>query len=333
MNSKKPSVAVVVATYNGAKYLRPQLDSILSQTYPVNEIIIQDDGSTDGTLDILRQYVEKDNRVHLFKNEGKHGINNNFYSAIRKSSSDFIAISDQDDIWLPDKIEKEIEAFKSGKGVLCGGRSVHFSEDGAFSVYDSRRPNLGLFRLINCAEVPGHTMLFRLDWFKQLPWASPALNKRLYDIILSIAAAASEELLWVDTPLVRKRNHFSSATYTDMSTSIPSWKNAFGMVHWCLLNYKAVKRASRERYQDIITFIRDLGVADRPNCQTAIRMLELQQSTNILDMLHLQLMCIKHRTEILHTNEKSFKNFIHAALFPITSCWYNRFLLQSHQQK
>lgn len=326
MSKARPKVSVVMATYNGEKFLCEQLDSIINQTYPLYEIIVQDDGSTDKTLDILEEYANRDKRVQLFINEGQHGINNNFYSAIRKASGDFIAISDQDDFWMPDKIEKEVAAITSSNGVLCGGRSVSFSGDGSYNYYDPRTPNHGLLRLINCAEVPGHTMLFRRDWFEQLPSNSPAFHTILYDLVLSISAAASDGLLWIDSPLVKKRTHATSAAYTNVSTSVPSWKNAFKMLLWCLRHYKEVKKLSCSRYQNIILLIRDIG-SDTPQCEEAVRMLTLQQSSKLSDMLLLQILSIKHRNEILHTSEKTAKNFLHAFLFPIISCWYNRMML------
>ena len=63
------SVSIVMCTYNGAKYIREQLDSIINQTYPIFEIIIQDDCSTDETVEIIRKYAENHSNVHLFQNE------------------------------------------------------------------------------------------------------------------------------------------------------------------------------------------------------------------------------------------------------------------------
>ena len=77
----RPSVAVVMCTYNGEKFLREQLDSILDQTYPISEIIIQDDRSTDGTVALLRQYEERHPNIHVFVNEQNLGFNLNFKTA------------------------------------------------------------------------------------------------------------------------------------------------------------------------------------------------------------------------------------------------------------
>ncbi len=105
------TVSVVVATYYGEKYLAEQLQSILDQDYAPLEVIISDDGSTDGTMEIARRFAECDARVRVFRNEGPHGASANFYSAMRRAKGDFIAISDQDDIWLPQKLGKQVRTM------------------------------------------------------------------------------------------------------------------------------------------------------------------------------------------------------------------------------
>lgn len=85
-------VSVVMCTYNGAKYIREQLDSIINQTYPIFEIIIQDDCSTDDTVDIIREYTETHSNIRLFQNEKSLGINRNFFSVMDKAQGDYIAI-------------------------------------------------------------------------------------------------------------------------------------------------------------------------------------------------------------------------------------------------
>ena len=92
-------ISVVMCTYNGANYLCEQLDSLLAQTYPVHEIIVQDDGSQDNTWTIIEKYATRYPQIKPFHNEsGLHGINGNFFSAMNRATGDYIAISDQDDI-------------------------------------------------------------------------------------------------------------------------------------------------------------------------------------------------------------------------------------------
>ncbi|WP_281509083.1 glycosyltransferase, partial [Faecalibaculum rodentium] len=93
-----------MAVYNGEKYLKTQLESILSQTEPVDEIIIVDDGSSDNSVEILRKYSQKDTRFKIFQNRTNLGYKQNFRKAISLCHGDMIFLSDQDDCWFPEKV-------------------------------------------------------------------------------------------------------------------------------------------------------------------------------------------------------------------------------------
>lgn len=167
MKVGKEKVSVVMCTYNGEKYLKEQLDSILSQTYPIDEIVIQDDCSTDNTVGILRAYERENSNIHVYANAQNLGINDNFWAAMNRAANELIAISDQDDIWLPDKIERQMNAI--GDRLLCGGRTVPFPENGAAVRVDSREPNHCLLRAIFAGCIAGHTMLVRKKLIDMLP--------------------------------------------------------------------------------------------------------------------------------------------------------------------
>lgn len=107
----KDSVSIAMTTFNGERFLRKQLDSIYSQTRLPNEVIVCDDCSTDGTVAILEEY--KINKgLTYFVNESQLGVNANFFKAISLCQGDYIAICDQDDIWLPEKIELSLKKLK-----------------------------------------------------------------------------------------------------------------------------------------------------------------------------------------------------------------------------
>ena len=92
-------ISIAMATYNGEKYLREQLDSILKQTYSDFELIICDDCSKDATWEILEKYAQNDQRIRIYKNKQNLGFKRNFEKAISLCKGKFIALSDQDDIW------------------------------------------------------------------------------------------------------------------------------------------------------------------------------------------------------------------------------------------
>ena len=98
-------ISIALASYNGSKYIREQLDSILEQTYQDFELIICDDCSTDNTWQILQEYAQKDSRIKVFENERNLGFKKNFEKAISLCNGKYIALSDQDDIWIDNHLE------------------------------------------------------------------------------------------------------------------------------------------------------------------------------------------------------------------------------------
>ena len=149
------TVSVVMATYNGEQYLSEQIDSILAQSYPVHELIIQDDCSTDGTTDIVRRYMEKYPFVKLFVNERNVGYNENFRRAAMHATGDFVALSDQDDIWFPQKLERQVAAI--GDADICFSNTLDGERLESSKPYPDRRFTLETTIWRN--QISGHTML------------------------------------------------------------------------------------------------------------------------------------------------------------------------------
>ena len=109
------SVAILMATYNGEKYLREQIDSLLAQTYRDWTLYIQDDGSKDATLDIIKEY--SDERIVLVDvGLTRQGAGMNFMSLLNMVESEYYMFCDQDDVWFEDKIEKELVRMKEIEG-------------------------------------------------------------------------------------------------------------------------------------------------------------------------------------------------------------------------
>lgn len=105
-------LSVSMITFQGASYLKAQMDSILGQSIPVQEIIVCDDGSTDGTREILASYVAEYPQIQLHFNEKNLGTVANMQQCLRKTTGDLIFLADQDDVWLPTKAEKTLAFFQ-----------------------------------------------------------------------------------------------------------------------------------------------------------------------------------------------------------------------------
>ena len=133
MRMTKGLVSVIIPAFNAAKYIRQTLDSVLAQTYQSLEVIVVDDGSEDGTDAIVEEFVEKDARVHLVRqcNAGVGAARN---TAIRMAHGEYIAPLDADDIWFPEKLEKQVarmEQYDEETGmVYCW--SIRVDKDGEF---------------------------------------------------------------------------------------------------------------------------------------------------------------------------------------------------------
>src|SRR4051812_37947903 len=100
-----PLVSIIMCTYNGERFLEEQINSVVNQTYSRLEIIIADDNSTDNTRSVLRKY-EGISNVKIFYNGQNLGFIKNFEQTVTKASGDYLAFCDQDDNWLPNKIER-----------------------------------------------------------------------------------------------------------------------------------------------------------------------------------------------------------------------------------
>lgn len=104
-----PLVSVVMATYNGERFLPAQLQSIIDQSYNKLEIIIVDDASTDSTPALLKQFQQQDPRIQVVGSDQNRGVIASFEEALRRASGDFIVLSDQDDVFHPDKIRRQVD--------------------------------------------------------------------------------------------------------------------------------------------------------------------------------------------------------------------------------
>ena len=112
-------ISVAMTTYNGEKYLREQIDSILSQTIQNFELVVCDDCSEDATCSILEEYQKRDNRIKVYRNDKNIGFKKNFEKAISLCKGDYIALSDQDDIWMENHLEV-LRRLIGNKMMACG---------------------------------------------------------------------------------------------------------------------------------------------------------------------------------------------------------------------
>ncbi|MCD7884756.1 MAG: glycosyltransferase [Lachnospiraceae bacterium] len=218
--------SVAMATYNGAPYIEKQLKSILEQSIPVNEVVISDDGSSDGTLGIVETFISDNNlgeSWRLIRNED-HGVRGNFYNAIRNCSGDIVFLCDQDDIWRNQKVQEVCKFFDEYPSALCVDTSFIFiDEDGnrIDKTYPKKTANNGLILheigggteqiplklVINKNISPGMTMAVRKKAINR--WLDCTEKRCLHDWEINCVAASMSGLFFLNKELVYYRIHSS----------------------------------------------------------------------------------------------------------------------------
>ncbi len=202
------TVSVVMCTYNGEKYLREQMDSILAQTYPIHEIIVRDDCSTDATLDILREYAQRYDHIKIFQNQKNRGCNQNFHDVLLQATGCYIAISDQDDIWFPEKIEKQIHQINTGRYDLCFSDIIPSETYTKTQIKNYEILPYNAEALLFRNTIPGHTILAKKTFIDTLPdWNGMTFY---YDWWLAMNAALKDSITKCEEPLVWHRIHENS---------------------------------------------------------------------------------------------------------------------------
>ena len=214
ISNNLPLVSIAMASYNGERFIKEQLDSILNQSYQNIELVIVDDCSKDNTVEIIKNYQSKFSNIKLFQNEMNSGVTKTFEKAIQESAGDFIAISDQDDIWELNKIEilmNEIEnydaVYSNSLLVDAKGNSLNksFTTIMNMKTYHSGTP----FLLSN--SVPGHTILMKRDFVEKI---LPFPKDMLFDLWIGFCAAGNNGIKFVDKTLVKYRQHESNTIGT-----------------------------------------------------------------------------------------------------------------------
>ena len=201
-------LSVCMAVYNGATYLVPQVHSILSQLRADDELVVVDDASQDNSVELLSQL--SDARVRVFRNERNLGVFASFEKAMRLAQGNILFLSDQDDIWLPGKVEKVIGVFLSKPAITMVATDARIIDGSGEVVADSFFARRGRFEagvLHNLVKNKylGCTLAFRrsmLDHFLPIPPDVP-----MHDMWFGLVNAVYGKTHYIDQPLISYRRH------------------------------------------------------------------------------------------------------------------------------
>ncbi|MGA0558492.1 glycosyltransferase family 2 protein [Larkinella sp. VNQ87] len=217
----QPTVSVALCTYNGAAYLDTQLQSLLTQTRLPDELVVCDDDSTDQTSEILKRFAaQAPFPTRLIKNENRLGYNKNFEKALSLCTGDFLFICDQDDAWLPEKLEtltmyllqhpdtdlvftnaRIADANLADTGRLFWD-TVRFTEP----IRERWRRGEAIEVLLDGNRVMGCTSAMRRRFLADL-LPIPTLPNYIYDGWMALVAAAKGTVDFYEKPLIRYRTH------------------------------------------------------------------------------------------------------------------------------
>lgn len=256
-------ISIAMCTYNGEKYLREQLDSLLRQTHTNIEIIVVDDGSNDFTIEILNDYQIRDNRIKVFQNEHNLGFVQNFSKAISLCSGDYIALADQDDIWKLNKLEKFIAEI--GDNILIYSDAILMDEYGSPLNQHLIRPENNLisgspnkaFFFSNC--VSGNTLMFKKDL---LPYLLPIPNVSYHDIWIAFVASSIGTINFTEEPLTYYRRHDEQITvHPTKIKNIRYLKNRLNLKKEEKLNIARLKSQDFLAYYNFASSINDTETA------------------------------------------------------------------------
>lgn len=233
-------VDILLATYNGEKYLSEQIESILNQTYSNFRLIISDDCSTDNTKQIIKEYEKKDKRIESFFQTENLGVIGNFEFLLKKVKNKYFMFSDQDDIWKKEKIEKSFKKIEETNAELVY-TDLEVVDSNLNVTYESYWKLKGIYHKIkkyNNFEslylnnfVTGCTVIAKKELINQILPLPKTSKYVLHDYWLALAASQNGKIEYIEEPLIKYRQHknnkIGSQKKSDSIDSLKEIRNLF----------------------------------------------------------------------------------------------------------
>lgn len=209
---KNKKIDILMATYNGEKYLSEQIDSIVGQTYQNWNLLIRDDNSSDGTLKILKKYEKLDRRIKILRdNRGNLGIVKNFEELLKNSKSELIMFSDQDDIWFENKLDMYLKIAEKLEfsGFLIHSEAALFNKNheniSKGSFISKKAVKKGLENVFFNYFVQGATILISKE-IRDFVFPFPK-EAYLHDRYIHLVSELFFERVFINQPLIYYRQH------------------------------------------------------------------------------------------------------------------------------
>jgi glycosyltransferase involved in cell wall biosynthesis len=249
-----PKVSVIIPVYNAEKYIKDAIDSVLNQTYKDLEIVVVDDGSTDKTKEIVEIQRRKVVRVHVDieyiyqMNKGPGAARN---TGIKAATGEYIAFLDSDDMWMPEKIGKQVVKFKENPdyGLIHTDR-IRLEPDGTLRTTKGKTLEGDVFKeLLMGNFIVCSSVLIKKSCFDDIGLFDEDRNNRAEDYDIWLRIAKNYQIGFIAEPLIRYRVNFNGYNRSDIKAMYDSVENVF---------LKAVKfyegdkqRLKKQRFYDM----------------------------------------------------------------------------------
>lgn len=169
-------VSIITPSYNSEQYIGQMIESILAQTYQNWELLITDDCSTDNSCEIIQEYIQNDNRIKLFKLTSNSGAGIARNNSIDHALGRYIAFLDSDDLWKPDKLEKQLDFMRSNNYQFTFSSYDIVNEEGNQIGYVEAKRHLSYYSLLRCNEIGCLTCMYDSEYLGKMYF--PNIRKR-----------------------------------------------------------------------------------------------------------------------------------------------------------
>lgn len=259
-------ITILLATYNSERYIRNQLDSLFRQTYQDWILVVRDDLSTDGTVNIINEFSNRyPNRIRIIPNEGKSlKAYLNFVSLLKSVDSEYYMFCDHDDVWLPNKIELSMERMKEiekdGVPVIVHtdmkvvDQNLNIIHDSFWS-YSKLLPERTSFKeMVLCNSANGCTMLFNQK-AKEVALQNVQFAT-MHDMLLNQSVAANNGIIYaIEEPLVLYRQHYDNVVGAQKRDFVLYLRKIYNIKSLIFDNWETWKLASHIRYFSFISYL------------------------------------------------------------------------------
>lgn len=258
-------ISIAMCTYNGELFIKEQIDSILNQTYCDFELVITDDGSSDKTINIVKEYQLLDNRIKFFQNKTNLGFVKNFEKAISLCTGEYIALADQDDIWKINKLEIFLDEIKDNVLIYSDAILVDkYSNSIGSELIRSNKKKLvsgscnKSFLLSNC--VSGNTLMFKKELVKYILPIPKGIS--FHDIWIAFVSSTYGTITYTEESMTYYRRYSEQITKTREKSY-----NSF---------FDRLKQKEKIRIHDATAIVKDLNI---------FKSLKILKDSNVIEII------------------------------------------------